>query len=139
MQAVKVILAVFLGILLFVSLGVVGVMLTLNQTVLNADFVVRQVDRLDISQAVSEVLTDDMVAAMIGDELPIGTDFLVPILLDTLDQEEPWVKEQAAAAVYEIYDYALGQSDTVSLPSPVGLSSWKRSTLRPEPSSTRPS
>lgn len=115
MQAVKVILAIFLSILLFATLSVVGVLLTLNQTVLKADFVVRQVDRLDISEAAAEILDEDLVAAMVGDELPIGTDFLMPILLDTLDQAEPWVKEQVAAAVYEIYGYVRGQGDTLSI------------------------
>jgi len=113
MQAVKVILAVFLSILLFATLSVVGVIVTLNQTVLNADFVVRQVDRLDISAAVAEILDEDMVASLVGDELPIGTDFLVPILLDTLEQEEAWVKEQAAAAINEVYSYILGQGDSL--------------------------
>jgi hypothetical protein len=113
MQAFKVILAVFLSILLFVTLCVVGVMVTVNQTVLNADFVVHQVDRLDISAAVSEVLDEELVGSMIGEQLPISTDFLMPIVLDTLAREEPWVKEQIATAVYEIYDYLLAQGDTL--------------------------
>jgi hypothetical protein len=115
MQALKVILAVFLGILLFVSLVFVGVMVTLNQTVLDAEFVVRQIDRLDISAVVSEVVTDDLLTVVTGGDLPVEADFLVPVLLATLDREEPWVKAQAAAVVNEVYDYVQGRSGTLAL------------------------
>jgi len=120
MQAMKVILAVFLGILLFAWLSVVGVILTLNQTLLNADFVVSQVDRLDITEAASEVITDDVLTSMIGADLPIDTGFILPVLWETLDKAEPWVKEQAAAAVHVVYDYVQGRSDVLSFDLTLG-------------------
>ena len=53
MKVLKGLALSLLGTLLFLSLAVFGLVLTINQTILNPDFVVSQVNKLDISSLAS--------------------------------------------------------------------------------------
>jgi len=100
-------LALFiLGSLLFLSLSTFGFVLTLNQTILNPDFVIRQVDRLDISSLAKETL---------GGQIPQEQEFMVKVVDDTLADLKPWLKEQVTGATYSLYDYLEGKSQSLSL------------------------
>jgi len=87
----------FLSFLLFCSLSVFGATFAMNRTVLNPDFVIAQIDRLDVSSLVEEVA---------GGEFPLEQ---IPADL------EPWIREQTHTVIYGSYDYLLGKSERLSM------------------------
>jgi len=95
-----------LGFLLFLSLSIFGLALTLNYTILNPDFIVSEVDELDISSLVEEFLSE---------EIPQEEPYLAEVLDNTIADLEPWIKEQVNAGIYTSYDYLLGKSESLSL------------------------
>ncbi len=97
-----------LGFLLFLSLSMLGVAVTLNYTILNPNFVVAELDKLDISSLVEESLSQEANQEEFPEELKIA-------LVDNIDGLEPVVKEQVGTAIYQIYDYLLGKSQNLDL------------------------
>jgi Ca2+/Na+ antiporter len=98
-----------LSSLLFLLLMVFGVVFMLQSTILNADFVTAQVDKLDIPALVSE-FTDEMI-----DEFPEEASFvdIEQVIDDIITEYEPWLKEQINTAIYAGYAYVKGESDTL--------------------------
>jgi len=99
-----------LSFLLFLSLSVFGLALTLNYTILNPDFVVSEVDRLDISALAEEVLAE---------QIPEEEEFMVGFLDTAVADLEPWIKEQVSVVTYSSYDYLLGKSQSLSVTIPL--------------------
>jgi hypothetical protein len=97
-----------LGFLLSLSLILFGFVLTLNQTALNPDFVVSEIDKLDASSLAEELISQETTQ----EELPPE---LKSTLVDTIDRVEPVVKEQAGVAVHSTYDYLLGERQSPNL------------------------
>lgn len=107
----KVLKGLALGLLsffLFLSLSVFGLALTINQTVLNPDFVVSGVNKLDISSLAGEFLSEQI--PLEGEQ-----ELVAGVLDDTIADLEPWIKEQASAVIYAGYDYLLGESQSLNL------------------------
>ncbi len=102
-----------LSILLFLSLSVFGMVLTINQTVLNPDFVASQVDKMDISS-----LAGEFISEQISGQIPLDNQLMAEILEDTIADLEPWIKEQTNVAIYAGYDYLTGQSQSLSIVIP---------------------
>jgi hypothetical protein len=100
-----------LSLLLFLSLSVFGLVLTLNQTFLNPDFIVSQVDRLDIPSLAEDMLSQEVHPEA---ELLMG-ETLDEVVNDTIADLEPWMKEQARDGIYSFYDYLEGRSQSLSL------------------------
>ena len=98
-----------LSFLLFLSLAIFGLVLTLNYTILNPDFVVSQIDKLDISSLAEEVIIEEIPEK----ELRVA-------LTDTITKFEPLVKEQVSATIYPIFDYLLGKSQSPDLALTLG-------------------
>jgi hypothetical protein len=96
-----------LGSLLFLSLFTFGIAFTLNQTILNPDFIVSQVNKLDIRS-----LAEDMLSQQIPQE---GEEYMGEVVTNTIIDLEPWLKEQAGDAAYVFYDYLEGRSQSLSL------------------------
>ena len=104
-----------LGLLLFLSLSFFGLVLTINQTFLNPEFVVSQVDRLDIASLAGEMLSEQIppeVEEFMGEMVSEVVD-------DTIADLEPWMKQQAREVTYSIYDYLEGRSQHLSLVIPL--------------------
>jgi hypothetical protein len=99
-----------LGLLLFLSLAAFGMVLTINQTVLNPGFVASQVNRLDLSS-----LAEDFINEQISQQIPLEEEFIAGALEDTITELEPWIKEQANTVIYAGYDYLLGRSQSLSV------------------------
>ena len=99
-----------LSFLLFLSLSIFGLALTLNYTILNPDFVVSTLNRLDISSLAGEFLSQQ-----IHQQIPQGEPRLAEVLDDTIADLEPWVKEQASTVTYSSYDYLMGRSQSLSV------------------------
>jgi len=111
MKVFKVILLVILGILLSLSLLIFGLALTLNQSVLNPDFIAEHVERLDIAALADEIVREQVppeAAEFMGESLD-------EVLGDTIADIEPWMKEQARDGIYVFYDYIEGRSESLSL------------------------
>jgi len=100
-----------LSLLLFLSLSVFGLVLTLNQTFLNPDFVVSQVDKLNIPSLAGDMLSQEVPPEA---ELLMG-ETLDEVVNDTIADLEPWMKEQARDGIYSFYDYLEGRSQSLSL------------------------
>jgi len=96
----------FLGFLLFVSLSVFGVAFAANRTFLNPDFVISQLDRLDVPS---------LAEGMLIEQIPEEMEFMAEALDDVITDLEPWIREQVSTAVYAGYDYLLGKSESLSL------------------------
>lgn len=99
-----------LSLLLFLSLTVFGTAFLLHSTLLNPDFVAAQVDKMDVSE-----LARDITEEQIAGELPEEVEFLKDAILDVIDEQEPWLKEQARHAIYTGYDFFLGKTDTLEI------------------------
>ena len=106
MKFLKGLALAILSFLLFLSLAVFGLVLTLNQTALNPDFVVSQVNRLDIPSLAGEMLSEEITQEQ---------EFLVEVVNDTIAEQELWIKQQVSAGIYSFYDYIEGRSESLSL------------------------
>jgi len=95
-----------LSFLLSLSLIIFGLAFMLNSTILNPDFVVKEVDRLDMSSLAGEILSK---------QIPAEGEFMTESLDDVIADLEPWIKEQASLAIYSGYEYLLGESQSLSL------------------------
>jgi hypothetical protein len=107
MKFLKGLALAILGFLLFLSLSVFGLALTLNQTILNPDFVASEVNKLDIPSLAGEFLSEQIP--------PEGQEFIGEVLDDTIADLEPWIKEQVSTVIYSGYDYLEGRSESLSL------------------------
>ncbi len=99
-----------LSFLLFLSLTVFSIAFLLQSTVLNPDFVVDQIDRIDVSD-----LAHDFAEEMVTEDLPDEALFLQDAIFEVIDDQEPWLKEQLRYATYTAYDFLLGKSDTLEI------------------------
>jgi len=106
MKLLKGLALTLLSLLLFLSLSIFGLALTLNNTILNPDFVVSELDRLDISSLAKE---------FISEQIPPEEELMAEVLDDTIADLEPWIREQVSDSVYSSYDYLIGRSQSLSL------------------------
>ncbi len=113
MKFLKVFGVVILGSLLFLSLSFFGVALILNQTVLNPDFVVSEINNLDYS-----LLVEDTLHRQPPEERP--SEELITAVVDTVGSIEAPVKEQVDVAVHSTYDYLLGRRQSPDLAETLG-------------------
>ena len=96
----------FLSFLLFLSLSAFGLGFTANRTVLNPDFVISQLDRLDVPS-----LAEGMLIERIPEEMGFMAEYLDDVVADL----GPWIRDQVSTAVYAGHDYLLGKSESLSL------------------------
>lgn len=110
MKFLKGLVLTLLSFLLFLSLSIFGFVFTLNNTILNPDFVVSELDKLDITS-----LVRDLVSEQIATQIPPGLEFMAEVIDDTIADLDPWIKEQTRNAIYSGYDYFLGKSQSLNL------------------------
>ncbi|MFC1946159.1 hypothetical protein ACFLW1_03055 [Chloroflexota bacterium] len=99
-----------LSLLLFASLAVFGVLFTAQSTILNPDFVTREVDNIDLAALVRE-----MSEGQIDEYLPADLDFLKGSIYDVITDMEPALKAQVNSAIRDLYDYLLGETEHLSI------------------------
>jgi len=97
-----------LGFLLFLSLSIFGTAFLIHQTILNSNFISTQLDKLDISSLVGEIISEQEGEEAFSEEL--GTS-----LVDTIAELEPTIKEGISDTIEPIYDYLLGESESINL------------------------
>ena len=96
MRIIRGLFSGFFCSLLVTVLFLLGIVITINMTVLNPDFVVSEFDTLDIYS----VIIDEAKAQLPGEEL-IGAETLDNIITEL----EPWLEEQTAAVIHAVYGY----------------------------------
>lgn len=102
----------FLSFLLFLSLSGFGLAFTANRTVLNPNFLISQLDTLDVPSLAEEVLREQIPEEV---AFIVPAEFIDEVLDDVIIELEPWLREQVNVAIYTGYDYLLGRSDSLSL------------------------
>lgn len=95
-----------LNFLLFLSLSAFGLVLTLNSTLLNQDFVVSELDELDTTALIKEQLAF---------QIPQEFAFMNEAIDTTIADLEPWLKEQARNGIYTTNDSLTGRSQSLSI------------------------
>lgn len=110
MGFLKGLLATLLTFLLFLSLAAFGTLFALRSTLLNPDFVVAQVKKLDVA-----VLVEEMTQGQLAGQIPPEASFLNEALYDAIAENESYLKEQASAAIYSGFDYLLDKSDRLNI------------------------
>jgi len=101
----------FLSFLLFISLATFGAAFVAKHTILNPDFIISELNRLDVSSLVADMLREQIPA----EELPVEMEVMVESIEEIAVDLEPWLREQVNMAVYAGYDYLLGRSESLSL------------------------
>lgn len=92
--------------LLFFSLAIFGLLYMLDNTLLKPEFLVSEIERLDASAVTAEIIDFQPPT-----EMPYFND----VINETVDELEPWMKEQLKNAIYSGYDYFLGKTKYLSL------------------------
>ena len=106
MKILKVLALSFLSFLLFLSLSIFGLMLTLNYTILNPDFVICELNKLDIPSVARDLLSQ---------QIPQDESYIAEVVGNTLVDVEPWAREQIDLGIRSGYDYLLRESKSLSL------------------------
>jgi len=106
MKFLKGLAITLLSSLLYLSLVALGLAFMLNSTILNPDFVVAEVNKLDVTSLAGE---------FISEQIPAEGEFMTEVIDDVIADLEPWIKEQASLAIYSGYDYLLGESQSLNL------------------------
>jgi len=110
MNFLKGLLTTLLTFLLFLSLAAFGTLFALRSTLLDPDFVVAQVEKLDVT-----ALAEEAIDFQQGGQMPLEAAFLEEALYSTIAENEPYLKEQASVAIRSGYDYLLGKSDRLNM------------------------
>jgi len=108
-----------LNLLLFLSLSFFGLVFTINQTLLNPDFTVSQVERLDTTSLAKDIVHGQVLSQItIPDTLPIE-ESIAEAVDETITDLGPWLKQQAREITYSFYDYLEGSSQSFSVIIPL--------------------
>ncbi len=86
----------------------------LEDTVLNADFIISLLDDLDLPPLVEEFVNE-----RISEEIPQEVAFLLDHIYEAVTQLEPWIEEQAEAVIPPVLDYLLGKSQSLDIAIPL--------------------
>lgn len=110
MRIMKGLVLSLLSLLLFLSLSVFGMAFALNITLLNTDFVVAEVDKLDMP-----ALTRQLADTLIIPQLPQDMAFLKNPIYASVADFSPSLKEQLKTGIRSAYDYFQGRSQKLGL------------------------
>lgn len=122
MQFLKGLAISLLSFLLFLSLSLFSLAFMLNQTILDPDFIVSQMTKLNLSSLVKEIaitpISQDIgrqFSQQFGQQFPQGEELVAGVLNDTMADLEPWLKEKGSEVTYAAYDYLVGNSPSLNL------------------------
>ncbi|XUX00597.1 MAG: hypothetical protein TUN42_01050 [Dehalogenimonas sp.] len=102
-----------ISVLLFLSVLLLGIGVTINTTALNPGFVNRQIERLDIAHLINEQISNDPSA----NDLPQAVQAFLNTEVPAYSQE---IKSAVEQANDHLYDYVLGRVDTLDLDCAIG-------------------
>jgi hypothetical protein len=101
----RIVRGIFSGIFSFVlviTLIALGIAITVNLTILNPNFIISELDKLDIYS----ILTDQ-----VRDQIPTEEPYIAQIADETITELEPWLKDQVNTVIYEGYAYLKGDQE----------------------------
>lgn len=101
------------GLLLFFSLSAWSTMFGLKQTLVNPDFAVAEIDKLDTAK-----LGKEMIGDQIKSQLPPGFN-LSGAIDQVFDEIAPWFKQQLGDVTLAAYDYLGGRTAHLSVTIPL--------------------
>ena len=102
MNVVRGIFSGIFSFVLVVFLVTLGIVVTINHTILNPDFVISELDKLDAYS---------IIADQVKTQLPEEEPYIVQVIEETLAELEPWLKDQTATVVYSGYAYLKGKEE----------------------------
>ena len=108
MNFLKSLTLALLSFLLFLSISVFGFAVTLKYTVMSPDFITAQLDKLDTASLAGEIIQDQIRRQEIPEEMGAT-------LVTTITRLDPLVKEQISTAIHSVYNYLLGESQSLDL------------------------
>jgi len=91
-----------LSFILVIALVTLGIALTINHTILNPDFVISEVDKLDVHSIIVE---------QVKSQLPEGVPYMAEIFDEVAAELKPWLKEQTTEVIYAGYAYLEGDEE----------------------------
>jgi len=98
------------SLLLFLALSIFSVAFLVNGTVLKADFVNTQIDKLNMSDIAQQFIDDQ-----IKDEMTDSGTFITDVATRIINTEEPLVKDQLHTAISSAYSYLLNKNDELNI------------------------
>lgn len=104
---------VFSGIcssVLVAALVALGIVISLNLTMLNPDFAISELDKLDGYSIISD---------KVRDEIPAEEPYVAQLVDETIIELEPWLRDQTNTAVHAIYAY-LKEDQELNIVIPLG-------------------
>jgi len=110
MKFLKVLALILLGFLLFLSLSIFGVALMLNLTIFNSNFIVSELDELNISSLAKDLFHQQLI---------LNESYMTEAVDNTITELEPWIKEQIHTSIYSGYGYLLGKRQSLNLEIPL--------------------
>ena len=108
MKFLKGLAITLLSFLLSLSLIIFGLAFMLNSTILNPDFITSEVDKFEVAALVEEIISEQEDEEAFSEELGAA-------LVNTIAELEPVIKEGISDTVEPIYDYLLGESESIDL------------------------
>jgi hypothetical protein len=122
-----------LNAMLATFIGLLSLALCLQGTVLNADFVAAEIQKLDMSAVATEMLSQHSSDALSGTITNLSSDYLSgkttelsqaqiyasESIEETLEDLWPSLSEQVNTAVYSVYDYFLGEQADLAVVIPL--------------------
>lgn len=103
-----------LSFIFFITLMVFSVAFMLHGTVLSYDFVSDQVDKVPLS-SIARDLGDQIIPTEITQDMP----FFEDVILNVIEDQEPWIKTQLKTTIDTGYDYFLNETDYLSITIPL--------------------
>ena len=96
----------FISFFLAIALFLLWPLVIVHSTVLNPQFIIQQIQSLDINSLAHEITADS---------LPADAQPYLEQIDPTLTQIKPWIDSSVTSAVNSAYDYLLGKTDTLNI------------------------
>jgi len=100
------IFSVLLGLLLTVTLIILGGIITLQNTILNTDFVISEMEKLDVYSIIT-----DRIKLQLNDQLPTEVAYVEEKIDETIIELKPWFNKQANFIICEGLAYIKGEQN----------------------------
>lgn len=88
--------------ILVIALVALGIALTINHTILNPDFIIHEIDKLDVHSIIVE---------QVKSQLPEGVPYVAEIFDEVAAELQPWLEEQTTRVIYAGYAYLEGDEE----------------------------
>lgn len=101
----RIVRGIFSGILSFVlvvTLVTLGIVITVNLTILNPNFIISELDKLDIYPT---------IANQVREQIPAEEPYIAQVVDETIADLELWLKEQTATVIYGGCAYLKGDQE----------------------------